>query len=238
VGWVQFQEKGLNDLSGQELNVNTRWLGLDNISLEARVRQRFMDRSEDTQNVWFQGKYQTDLYEVRLQWSYEDVETLRAHEVDLQSRHYSVTSLLRLMTTLNNQADLSYQDYEDGNYRLDFRTRLMQRLSLWPDWQVGGIYARSDSRFQSSLYYTPEGLDLGRGVLSYRHRWESGWTIEAETGFGIAHDRLHGTRWVVPSYFRALQEWNSRLRSNLSWEYSHSPGYRSWTLESMLQYRF
>ncbi len=237
-GLIQFREEDLEDLFGRELHVSTRWFGLDKIDLEARVRQRFMDRFKDTQNVWFHGKYHTDLHEVRLQWSYEDVETLRAHEVDLQSRRYSVTSLMHFIPFWNNQADLSYQDYEDGNYRLDFRERLTRRFSLWSDWQVGGMYARSDSRFQSSRYYTPEGLNLGRGVLSYRHRWESGWVIEAETGFGVAHDRLHGTRWVVPSYFRAVQEWSARLRSNLSWEYSHSPGYRSWTLEGMLRYRF
>ncbi len=237
-GVIQFQEEGLPDLLGQELSIGTSWNGLDRIGLEGKVRQRFMDRVKNTQNIWLEGKYQTDLQEVKLQWSYEDVETLRAHQIDLQARTYIARYLIDLMPQWQGQMNFSYQDYEDSNNRIDFRIGVTHRFLLWPDWQVSGVFTRSDTRFQSNRYYTPEGLNMGSGIASYQHRWDSGWALEGEVGLGMAEDTLNGTRWVSHSKLRAVQGWTPYINSNLGWEYSNSPSYRSWTLEGTLRYRF
>lgn len=237
-GEIMFRENGLSSLSGQELSVGARWHGWARILLDGKVRARFMERGDNTGNIWLQAKYVTDLHEVYLQWAYEDVETLRAHEVDLQTRNLGARYLLRFTPQWYGHFHLLYRSYEDGNERTDFRAALSYKLLAWPDWRVGAVYIRSDTRFESDRYYTPAGLNVGRAMLSYRHLWDSGSLLEGEGGFGLAEDTLRGTRWVSYADINSVQAWTDRVRSSLGWEYTRSPGYQSWSLEALVHYRF
>ena len=237
-GEITFRENGLPSLSGQEWSVGARWHGLPRIILEGKVRARFMEGGENTGNLWLQAKYISDLNELHLQWAYEDVETLRAHEVDLQTRSFGARYLLRLTPQWYGHFHFLHHSYEDGNDRSDFRAALSYKLLTLPDWRVGGVYIRSDTRFQSDRYYTPAGLNVGRTMLSYRHLWDSGSLLEGEGGIGLAQDNLRGTRWVSYGEIKSVQAWTDRVRSSLGWEYSRSPGYQSWSLEALVYYQF
>jgi len=238
IGEISFREKGFSPLSGEELSVGGRWHGLERVLLEGKIRARFMERGENTENLWLQAKYLTDLHEIHLQWAYEDVETLRAHEIDLQTRSAGLRYLLRFTPEWYAHLHLLYKSYEDGNERIDFRSAIAYKLPARPEWRAGALFTRSDTRFQSDRYYTPAELNVGRAFLSYRKVWGSGSILEAEGGGGLAEDTLRGTRWTGYGEVKSVQVWTDQVRSSLGWEYSRSPGYHSWTLEAMAHYRF
>lgn len=238
VGAITFREKGLPSLSAQEWTVGARWHGLPQIVLDGKVRARFLERGENTGNLWLQARYATDLHAFHLQWAYEDVETLQAHEADLQTRNLGARYLLRFTPQWYGHFHLLYRSYEDGNERTDFRAALSYKLLTWPDWRVGAVYIRSDTRFQSGRYYAPAGLNVGRAILSYRRMWDSGTLLEGEGGIGLAEDTLRGARWVSHAEIKSVQVWTDGIRSSLGWEYSRSPGYDSWSLEALVYYQF
>lgn len=238
IGRISFRENGFSPLSGQELRVGARWQTSAQILLEGSVRARFLEGGDDTGNLWLTGKYQADHQEIHLRWAYEDVETLQAHRIGLQTRNGGFRYRLRLTSQWRGDVDFLYRSYEDGNERTDFRTGLSYQLLAWPGWRVGAAFTRSDTRFQSDRYYTPAGLNVGRATLSYRKAWDSGTLLEGEGGIGLAEDTLRGTRWVGYGEIKSVQAWTDQIRSSLAWDYNRSPGYRSWTVEAMAHYRF
>jgi tetratricopeptide (TPR) repeat protein len=238
VGLVRFQEEGLRDLSGRELTVGAAWRGANRLAAEARGRGRFMDSSENTANAWVQGSYTSDVHAFSIQWALEDVDTVRAHEAGIRSRAYGAGYLIRPTLAWQSRVQLALLRYTDDNARFDIRAATTHSPRIWPHWRVGGVLTRSDTREQSTRYYTPEELVTGRGILSYRRRWDSGWEVAGEAGLGWATDALRGNRWVSHSLLEALQAWTPRLRSRLGWDHSRSPGYQSWTIEGLLDYRF
>jgi hypothetical protein len=81
-------------------------------------------------------------------------------------------------------------------------------------------------------------LIVGRAIVSYRRRWESGWELAGEVGLGWADDALRGDRMVSDVALDASQVWGERLQSQLGWAYSRNPGYQSWSLEGSVSLRF
>jgi peptidoglycan/xylan/chitin deacetylase (PgdA/CDA1 family) len=238
VGLIRFAETGLPDLSGREASVGAEWRGADRLAVLAHVRSRFIDKGANSVNAWLEGVYGSDLHEVRLQWASEDVDTVRAHAIGLRSRGYAASYLVRPAPEWNGSLFGSFRSYGDGNARVDLRAAVTHVVRPSPHWRLGLGLSRSDTRAQSTLYYTPEELIVGRGIVSYRRRWESGWEVSGETGFGWADDALRGDRLVSNAALDAVQAWSARLQSRLGWDYSRSPGYQSWLLEGSVALRF
>ncbi|MBI3608980.1 MAG: tetratricopeptide repeat protein [Nitrospirae bacterium] len=239
LGEIHLGERGRRGLMGRELTVGSRWDGLlDHIALEGRFRRRWWDGAADTANAWLKGTYRSDRHELKLAWSYEDVDTVLAREADLQVRGYGADYVMRPAPLWRGQVNLAYGKYDDGNARIDVRSSLAYRLGALSDWQVGGGISGSDTRFRSPRYYTPDQLRFSRGTLTYLHRGESGWSFEGQAGLGLAQDVLHGTRWTRSGLIEGEQAWTARLRTRLRGEYSSEPGYSSWVGEAELQYRF
>lgn len=238
VGAIHMAEDGLPDLSGREATAGAEWQATDRLALRAHARRRFIERRANSVNVWLQGVYESDLHELRLQWASEDVDTVRAHEIGLQSRGYAASYLVRPIPEWDGSVFGSQRFYDDGNARLDLRAAVRHALRPWPGWRLGLGISRSDTRAQSSRYYTPEDLIVGRGILAYRKRWASGWEVSGEAGAGWANEALRGNRLVSDAAVQAVQAWTERIQSRLAWDYSRSPGYQSWLLEGSVSLRF
>lgn len=237
-GVRRFTEDGLPDLSGREMSAGVEWQATQRMSLRAHGRQRFIERSANSLNVGLQGVYESDIHELRLQWASEDVDTVSAHEIGLQSRGYVASYLVRPVMGWDGSVSGSQRFYDDGNARVDLRAAIRHTLSAWPEWRLGLGISRSDTREQSTRYYTPEDLVVGRGIVSYRRRWASGWEVSGEGGLGVADEALRGNRLVSDAAVQAVQAWTERTQSRLGWDYSRSPGYQSWLLEGSVSLRF
>ncbi len=237
-GVIHFAEKGLSDLSGREVTAGAEWHATDRLVLRAHARRRFIEQSANSVNAWFQGGYESDVHELRLQWASEDVDTVRAHEIGLQSRGYAASYLVRPAPQWDGSVVGSQRFYDDGNARLDLRAAVRRVLPAWPQWRLGVGITRSDTRVQSSRYYTPEELTVGRGIVAYRRRWASGWELSGEAGLGWADEALRGNRLVSDAAVNAVQAWTERIQTRLGWDYSRSPGYNSWLLEGSVGLRF
>ncbi len=237
-GVIHFAEDGLPDLSGREVTAGAEWQTTDRLALRAHARRRFIEQSANSVNVWLQGVYESDVHELRLQWASEDVDTVRAHEIGLQSRGYTASYLVRPGPEWDGSVYGSQRFYDDGNARLDLRAAVRHALPPWPQWRLGLGISRSDTRVQSNRYYTPEDLIVGRGIVSYRRRWASGWEVSGEAGLGWADESLRGNRLVGDAAVEAVQAWTERIQSRLGWDYSRSPGYQSWLLEGSVGLRF
>jgi hypothetical protein len=237
-GVVRFTEDGLLALSGREVTAGAEWQATDRLSLYAHARRRFIEQSANSVNVWLQGRYESEAHEWRLQWASEDVDTVRAHQIGLQSRGYSASYLVRPAREWDASVFGSQRVYDDGNARLDLRAAVRHALPPWPQWRLGLGVTRSDTRVQSSRYYTPEDLIVGRGIAAYRRRWATGWELSGEAGLGWADEALRGNRLVSDAAVQAIQAWTDRFQSRLGWDYSRSPGYRSWLLEGSVSLRF
>ncbi len=237
-GVVRFTEDGLPDLAGREVTAGAEWQATDRLSLHAHARRRFIEQSANSVNVWLQGRYESDVHELRLQWASEDVDTVRAHEIGLQSRGYGASYLVRPGRGWDGSVFGSQRFYDDGNARLDLRAAIRHTLPPWPHWRLGLGISRSDTRAQSIRYYTPEDLIVGRGIVAYRRRWATGWELSGEAGLGWADEALRGNRLVSDAAVQAVQAWTERVQSRLGWDYSRSPGYQSWMLEGSVSLRF
>jgi hypothetical protein len=134
------------------------------------------------------------------------------------------------------QLDGGHGDYSDGNARDDLAGRLTFRPWTSQGLRVGVAAGWTDSRLQSELYYTPEELRFGRGLLSYGRSFSNGWSLDTSVELGWARDTLRGDRFTTYARGRSIQAWSSRFRSSLDWGYSSSPGYRSWSFGFGLHY--
>lgn len=237
-GLTHFREKGFESLWVQELSIGAQWFAKKGLAVDGAFRQRQRERGAGSQNIWLGARYGTGLHTLRLNWSYEDIETLRAHEADLQAHHLKTTVSLRMHPQWNSQLSLAYLNYDDKNTRTDLGTQLRHRLIRWPDWQIGTRLAFRDARFQSNRYYTPEGLYETEANLVYRRAWDLGWVLEGEGGLGWADDRIHGARWIRHGRVLLKKVWTDTLHTQVQAELSRSPGYSRGTLEAVLQYRF
>jgi tetratricopeptide (TPR) repeat protein len=238
VGVIRFTEEGLSDLSGREVTAGAEWQTTDRLALRTSVRGRFIEQSENSLNVWLRGVYETDIHELRLQWASEDVDTVRAHEIGLQSRGYAASYLVRPAPEWDASVFGSQRYYDDGNARIDLRATVRRNLLSVPYWRLGLGITHKDTRMQSDRYYTPEDLTEGRGIVAYRRRWDSGWEFSGEAGLGWAREALNGDRLVSDAAVDTLQAWTERIQSRLGWSYSRSPGYQSWFLEGSVSLRF
>lgn len=237
-GVVRFTEEGLSDLSGNEATAGAEWQATDRLAVRAHARWRFFEQSSNSVNVWLQGTYESDVHELRLQWVAEDVDTVSAHQIGLQSRGYTAAYLVRPAPQWEGSVFGSQRSYDDGNARIDLRAAIRHTLPPWPQWRLGLGISRSDTRVQSNRYYTPEDLIVGRGIAAYRRRWASGWELSGEAGLGWAEETLRGNRLVSDAALEAVQAWTERIQSRLGWDYSRSPGYQSWLLEGSVSLRF
>jgi tetratricopeptide (TPR) repeat protein len=237
-GAVRFTEEGLPDLPGREVTVGTEWQLANPLNLRARGRQRFIQQSANSLNYWLEGVYESDVHELRLQWASEDVDTVQAHELGLQSRGYVGSYLVRPVPGWDGSVFGSQRFYDDGNERMDLRAAIRHTLSPWPQWRLGLGVSYNDTRVQSDRYYTPEELIVGRGIVAYRRRWVSGWEVAGEGGLGVADDAIRGNSVVSDAAIQTVQAWTERFQSRLGWDYSRSPGYQSWLLEGSVSWRF
>lgn len=237
-GLIRFTEEGLPDLSGREVTAGAEWQVAGRLTVRAHARWRFLERSDNSVNTWLQGVYESDVHEFRLQWASEDVDTVSAHEIGLQSRGYTVSYLVRPAAGWDASVIGSQRVYDDDNARLDLRATVRQTLPPWPQWRWGLGVSRSDTRAQSARYYTPEDLTVGRGLLAYRKRWASGLEVSGEAGLGWADDALRGSQLVSDAAIDTVQAWTERVQSRVGWDYSRSPGYRSWLLAGSVGLRF
>ncbi|HET8759505.1 MAG TPA: tetratricopeptide repeat protein [Nitrospiria bacterium] len=238
VGVIRLTEDGLPALSGREVGVGTEWRGTGGLGLRAQLRHRSIEKSPNSLNVWLDGMYERGPHELRLRWASEDVDTVQAHEKGLQSRGYTAAYRLRPTPNWDGRIQASIRSYDDGNDRVDWRTAITRRLPTQAQWRVGGALSYSDTGVQSLRYYTPEDLIVGRAIVAYRQRWESGWELAGEAGVGWADDALRGNRMVSDVSLDALQVWGERLQSQLGWAYARNPGYQSWWLEGSVSLRF
>ncbi len=237
-GHTHFRERGFENLGVQELSVGAQWFAQKGLVLDSQFRQRQRERGSGSQNIWLGARYGTGLHTLRLNWSYEDIETLQAHEADLQAHHFRSSASFQLPPQWNGQLSFAYLDYDDHNTRTDFGLRIKHRLSRWPNWQMGARLAFRDTQFQSNRYYTPEGLYETEGTLHYRHSWNPRWEMEAESGLGWASDRIHGSRWISQGRILLKKTWADHFNTHLQASFSRSPGYSREMLEALLQYRF
>ena len=236
-GTVRFSEEGQDDLSGQEISVGGQWKPLNPGRIEVKLRHRAMNRTKNTLNGWLTGDYVVDRHALKLQWAYEDVDTLSAHALNLQSRRYAASYSVRFTPRWKGQTGFSFRDYEDGNERTEGWIRIDHPLNRWPDWQIGGSLTHNDTKFASRLYYTPRDLDIGRGILSYHYPVNTVWALDAEVGAGLARDSS-GTSWVHHEKLNLTQVWSARAETDFGVDLSNAPRYRSRSFHGSLHWRF
>jgi tetratricopeptide (TPR) repeat protein len=237
-GRVSLRQEGLSPLDGNELSVQASVGPVGHWTLEGRAWQRRMETAGDTLSFRAGLGFANDWLALRVRGGREDVETLGARLLAIQSERYAGHALLRLAPDVMVVLDGAYGRQDDGNKRRDLSGRFMLR----PRWGYGLSFGLgggwSDMLFQSDLYYSPADVRWARLLVGHDYRAGAGWLLESEMGLGWATDTLRGRRRTFHGAVRAGQEWGGRMRTIFDLRYGNSPGYESWGLGGSLQIRF
>jgi hypothetical protein len=237
-GFIELQEDGSEDISGEEFSIGTDIRLFEDYSLSGKLRFRSLSEADDTTDVWLQGNYAVENHLVSLRMSYEDVETASALAKGIEVGTSAGAYRLRFSRWWHVLADLSYWDDDDGNSRFNAIASPAFQLPAWREWEVGATYRYSDTEFESPFYYTPEELNLGMGTVAYRYKHDEEWFLDLEGGVGGGYDRRRGARVVGRGAGRITRVWFSNLRTSLEVGFLSNPDYQSVFVQLQLDYRF
>jgi len=122
----------------------------------------------------------------------EVAESLGALQDRIMAREIRAGFTHPLGARLDLEGEVSRLNYTDGNNRTTFGANLMYRvLTNTPVFRVGVGYRNDDSRFESPLYYTPQGFnafsllaDLSGDTGRMRYGLSAGYPLSQSSGNG------------------------------------------------------
>jgi hypothetical protein len=226
---TSFAESGLDRVDATGIRAGLSWALVPGVRFEGESMRRLFNRTPDTNSHWLRLNFGSPLNQVELSWSIEDVETVSAFEEAVQWQ--GPLAAYRFATgSFSGQMMVRSRRISDGNSRQDARVTFNYRLGS-SAWQIGTILERSNTRFHSSLYYTPTELTGGQIRLAFREELASSLSIDGAVGVGGASDSSAGGRTLYNGRLGLTKTWAERVRANVSVDYSRVPGYRSMSVQ-------
>ncbi len=237
-GRFGLSEEGYPSLEGPELSVAAQLGPFANWSFTGRVWQRSPEGADRTFGWSYGIGVKNDRLALRARGARGDVEALRGRLLGLRLDTYGGHVGLRVTPSLVAVFDGDYERYEDTNERVDLHGKLLIQPRSWAGLGVGAGFRWSDTLFHSDFYYSPEALRVMRALVSYERRFNPGWLVETELGYGVSRDEPHGRRGSFSVTGRLGQGWTDRLRTLFEGRYDSAPAYESWGLGGTLEVRF
>jgi hypothetical protein len=231
------EEDGLGDASGHELDCSVNAPLPWHAQLHADAGFSALDGADDGVTGGLAFRRRADLHDATVQWGYRDIDTLRARQTGIGFHRFSAAYEYHSVQW-PFAVRYMHSEISDGNTRSDARCRLFHRLTAFPDWRVGCTLEYADVDFQTTDYYTPEGLFAPRAAVRYDYRKANTWSAGIEAGVGTVFEANNDDRLTARGTFRLSKEWGARTRLGVSGYYSTTAGYTASGVEGNLQYRF
>lgn len=233
-GFTRLREEARSDVSGPNAIAGLRWAAGGRTDLSGWLRESWLEPDGGGLEGGVGCLYRNNVHEVRLNWSDESVNTVRARLADVDfnqiSAGYTANSRHWLV-----RAAVARREFSDGNGRNDLRLAALYRPVSLANWRFGGDLEYSDSEYRSDFYYAPMGVVAPRATAGYRYRWISGSTLDLEAGLGMIHDDTHGERLGGKGRLSLDKVWTSRMRTSLDLYHNTTPTYHSSGVELLLQ---
>jgi len=224
LGTMQFEEKGLQSLTGRELEGKATWAPTRQFQAALWGGLRQFDAISNRRRGGLDLDFTFDSQGLRVGGSRDDLDSVASIRAGIKAWNENFMYRIRIQQW-TVQTDGSYSSTTDQNHINTQRVAALYQPLVMPLWQFGVEYQLADSRYHSQLYYTPMNYQALRALVKYQHSYTDGSSLSLNMAAGRSDDSLFAKRWTGNANLEWVKLWGRQWRSTLCLGGGSTTGY-------------